>query len=214
MLREIMAMTHKARPRICFVPTASADSKGSIDKWGKTCAELDIDTIVLKVWVSSGPGNKSFEDILLNCDAIFVGGGNTLNMMGIWRAQGIDTLLIKAYNQGIILAGGSAGAICWFCKGISDSRPTALSAVEGLGILPYSVCPHHDNATRPALHQQLIEKDEMTDGYALDGSAAIVFRNGKVAECISWKEGHKAYSVKKDKHGKITERALQMRTLQ
>jgi len=78
----------------------------------------------------------------MNADAIFVGGGNTLNMLAIWKAQGIDTALRKAYDSGILMTGGSAGSLCWFQNGTTDSRPIDLSKVEGMGWIKGSHCPH------------------------------------------------------------------------
>ena len=141
-------MGRKENPRLCYLPTASGDNADNIKLWEKICTQLRIDTLVFKVWVSSSENNKSFEDILMHSDAIVVGGGNTLNMLGIWKAQGIDHILKKALDKGIILAGGSAGAICWFINGISDSRPVQLSCVDGLNLLPYSTCPHYDQNER------------------------------------------------------------------
>lgn len=96
---------------------------------------MQLDTLVVEVWVSSSPHNISFEEALPHSDAIVVGGGgkNTLNMLRMWRAQEIDKILEKALQRGIILSGGSAGSRCWFDQGVSDSRPERLSVMEGLG---------------------------------------------------------------------------------
>ena len=102
----IVNLTQKENPRLCYLPTASGDNADNIKLWEKICTQLRIDTLVFKVWVSSSENNKSFEDILMHSDAIVVGGGNTLNMLGIWKAQGIDHILKKALDKGIILAGG------------------------------------------------------------------------------------------------------------
>jgi dipeptidase E len=98
------------------VPTGSADNANNIIYWYDLCHDLPIEPYVLNVWVSSFYDPQSFEEILLGMDAIIVGGGNTLNMLAIWKAQGIDAALQKALQKGIILAGGSAGSICWFEK--------------------------------------------------------------------------------------------------
>ena len=195
----IADLTKKGKPKICYMPTASADNQDNIKYWGSICNTLKMDTIVLKVWVSSLEKNQSFEDILLNSDAIVVGGGNTLNMLGIWKAQGIDIILRKALKKGIILAGGSAGSICWFQNGISDSRPVSLSIVDGLGFLPYSNCPHYSQETRKELYHQMIQKRQMYSGYATDENAGILFKNRKAVEFVSQSDKHNSYlvSVKK-----------------
>lgn len=173
--RYIADLTGKEHPRLCYLPTASGDNPDNIRFWGSICNALKIDTLVMNVWVSASPDNQSFEDILLNSDAIVVGGGNTLNMIEIWKAQGIDKILKKALNKGIILSGGSAGSICWFEKGISDSRPTSISAVEGLGLLPYSNCPHYSQKERQDLFHKLIGNKKIHSGYAFDERAGISF---------------------------------------
>jgi len=136
--------------------------------------------------------------MLLNSDAIVVGGGNTLNMLGIWKAQGIDTVLKKALKKEIILAGGSAGSICWFRHGISDSRPVNLSLVDGLGFLPYSNCPHYSNEHRKNLYHKMMMDKRITSGYACDERSGILFTNGKAVEFVSQSDKHNSYFVAVD----------------
>ncbi|MFA7289448.1 MAG: peptidase E [Melioribacteraceae bacterium] len=194
-VQYVMDLTKKENPKICYLPTASGDNPDNIKYWGNICNILKIDPIILKVWVSSSEKNQSFEDILLNSDAVIVGGGNTLNMLGIWKAQGIDTILKKALKKGIVLAGGSAGSICWFQKGISDSRPVNLSIVDGLAILPYSNCPHYSEEARNNLYHQMIKEKKMSSGYASDELAGILFKNGKAIEFVSQSDIHNSYFV-------------------
>jgi len=205
-------LTKKENPKICYLPTASADNPDNIKYWENICNTLKLDTTILKVWVSSSAENQSFEKILLNSDAIVVGGGNTLNMLGIWKAQGIDTILKKALKSGIILSGGSAGSICWFRKGISDSRPVNLSIVDGLGFLPYSNCPHYSQESRRNLYHQMIKEGKMTPGYATDELAGILFKNGKALEFISQSDIHNSYFVNLE-NGKIKETKLKSKIL-
>ncbi|MFV0419109.1 MAG: Type 1 glutamine amidotransferase-like domain-containing protein [Dysgonomonas sp.] len=194
-VQYIVELTNKSNPKICFVPTASADSKDNIEYWEFICKTLSLEPHVLKVWVNSYEAQESFEDILLSMDAIVVGGGNTLNMMGIWKAQGIDKILTKALGKGIILAGGSAGSICWFRNGISDSRPKNLSIVNGLGFLPYSNCPHYSDSLKRETYHQKIKDKKIKSGYALDDLSGILFKNGKFAEVIQLDEKNNAYYV-------------------
>jgi peptidase E len=208
----IAGLTGKENPEICYLPTASADNQDNINYWGAICNILKIDTIILKVWVSSSEKNQSFEDILLNSDAIVVGGGNTLNMLGIWKAQGIDVMLKKALKKGIVVAGGSAGSICWFQNGISDSRPLALSIVDGLGILPYSNCPHYSQENRRELYHRMIMERKIPFGYATDELAGILFKNGKATEFVSQSNEHNSYFVSIEK-GKIKSQKVESNIL-
>ena len=95
-IQYVVDLTGKQNPRICYVPTASADNEDNIKYWSLICKQLSLESFVLKVWVSSNKSNSTFEETLLGMDAIVVGGGNTLNMLGIWKAQGIDEILQKA----------------------------------------------------------------------------------------------------------------------
>lgn len=211
-VQYVADLTKKEHPKICYLPTASGDNPDNIKYWEIICNTLQLDTIILKVWVSSSDKNQSFEEILLNSDAIVVGGGNTLNMLGIWKAQGIDNILRKALKNGIILSGGSAGSICWFQNGISDSRPVNLSIVKGLGFLPYSNCPHYLQKSRKNLFHQMIKDGKMNSGYATDELAGILFKNGKSVKFISQSDIHNSYFVDLEK-GKIKEAKLKSEIL-
>lgn len=144
-IKYTASLTHKPKPKICYIPTASADNVYNINYWCQLCHDLSVEPHVLRVCVSSYYDKKTFEEIIMEMDAILIGGGNTLNMMAIWEAQGIDTILKKALEKGIVLAGGSAGSNCMFENGISDSRPIQLSIVSGLSLLSFSHCPHYSN---------------------------------------------------------------------
>jgi len=171
-IKEIIKLTGKERPKICYLPTASGDSERGIIRWYDLVHDLPVEPSVQRVWISSYRQKKSFEEVLLNVDAIVVGGGNTLNMMAIWKAQGIDKVLKKALEKGIVLAGGSAGSLCWFDNGTTDSRPKELSVVEGLGFLPYSHSPHYDGEKfRRPLYEKNIKKGIFKAGYAMYNNA-------------------------------------------
>ena len=210
--RYIAELTQKKNPKICFLPTASADNESNIKHWNYICKELELKPYVLKVWVASNKENKSFEDILLNMDAIVVGGGNTLNMLGIWKAQGIDTLLQKALNKGIILSGGSAGSLCWFQSGISDSRPVNLSVIDGLSFLPYSHCPHYSDSLKKEVFHKQIKNKTISAGYACDDKSGILFRNGKYIETVSLNDINNSYYVALN-NGAVESSKLQTRIL-
>jgi peptidase E len=194
-VQYVVDLTKKESPIICYLPTASADNQDNIKFWEYICKTIGIEPIILKVWVSSSPTNRSFEDYIMTSDAVVVGGGNTLNMLGLWKAQGIDTLLHNALKEGVILSGGSAGSICWFQKGISDSRPVSLSVVDGLGFLPYSNCPHYSEEPRRDMFHQKIIDNEITFGYASDNLAGILFKNGEAIESVSQSDIHNSYYV-------------------
>ncbi|MEJ0057198.1 MAG: peptidase E, partial [Bacteroidota bacterium] len=151
---------------------------------------------VMKSFINSYETQKTFEETLMSMDAIVVGGGNTLNMMAVWKVQGIDLALRKAYDSGILMSGGSAGSLCWFQSGTTDSRPVKLSVVECLGWLKGSHCPHYDaEVHRRPLYQELIRKGELAPGYACDNLSGIYFENEQFVKSVSVNKESKSYYV-------------------
>lgn len=200
-INYIITLTGKPRPKICFIPTANADWAYDIIDWYDLCHDLSVEPHVLYVWVSSYYTKKSFDETLLSMDTIIVGGGNTLNMIGIWKAQGIDTILLDALNKGTILAGSSAGSLCWFEKGITDSRPKELSVIDGLGFLKYSNCPHYSSEQgRKEIYEKEIMEGKIMPGYACQDSSGVLFKNGNYVKSISLDSMNNSYyiSVKND----------------
>jgi peptidase E len=207
-IRYVASLTQKPNPKICFIPTASADNESYINYWYSNCVELPLRPYVLKTFINSSPDQKTFEEEILSFDAIIVGGGSTLNMIAIWKAQGIDTTLRKAYDKGIILAGGSAGSLCWFTDGYSDSRPKELTIIKALGFLNYSHSPHyHGEPMRRPLYQQAILKGKLKPGYACDDLAGLLFVNGIVKKSVSLNTSNNNYFVSL-KNGEINEELL------
>ena len=142
-------------------------------------------------------------------DGIVCSGGNTLNQQAIWKAQGIDTVLRQAWDRGILLGGASAGSLCWFEEGTTDSRPKELSVVQGLGFLKGSHSPHYDaEPGRRPLYQKLIGSGQMKPGYACDNDAGIYFEDNTVRRVVATRAGAKAYYVSAQ-NGKVTERVLE-----
>ncbi|MDT0540155.1 MULTISPECIES: peptidase E [Croceitalea] len=195
-LRFLAQLTEKENPNICFLPTATADDKDYIIAFYEVCKGLSINPHVLKVWINSYDQQETFEEIISKMDAIVVGGGNTLNMLAIWKAQGIDILLKQAYDRGCIMAGGSAGSLCWFNAGTTDSRPKELSIVKGMSFINKSHCPHYNSekSRRPLYHKNIME-GKLTDGYACDDRSAIHFINEKVEKSVSLDEQNCSYYV-------------------
>tara|TARA_B100000809_G_C14960594_1_gene467242 strand:- start:338 stop:817 length:480 start_codon:yes stop_codon:yes gene_type:complete len=139
---------------------------------------------------------KTFAEVLLSVDGIVVSGGNTLNQQVIWKAHGIDEVLREAWDRGIVLGGASAGSLCWFEEGTTDSRPKELSKIECLGFLKGSHSPHYDaeEDRRPTYHR-LIKSGELQPGYACDNDAGIYFQDNEVAQVVRTREDANAYYV-------------------
>jgi peptidase E len=151
------------------------------------------------------------EDLLLSQDVIFVGGGSVANMLAVWRVHGLDQILRKAWQAGIVLAGSSAGGICWFEGGTTDSFGRDLRAfTEGLGLLAGSYCPHYDSEPgRRPLYHRLIADGTLPAGIACDDGVAAHFADDELAELIADRPGASAYRVEPG----VTETRLETRVL-
>lgn len=194
---------------MCLLPTAVADNPYTINNWYERCHQLSISPFVQRMFISSYDQKVTFEEVLLNMDAILVTGGNTLNMMAIWKAQGIDRILKDAWEKGILLSGGSAGSLCWFEHGTTDSRPKEISIVECLGFLEGSHCPHYDSETsRKPLYHHHIKSGSLKPGFAVDDRAAILFNDQQVEQVVALNEESNAYYIGLE-GGEIFERRLE-----
>ncbi len=202
-------LTGKKRPKLLFLPTASADSQSNIIAWYKTCAPIDVYPLVQESFIASSRQSQSWEEVLLSVDGIVASGGNTLNQQAIWKAQGVDLILKQAWDRGIVLGGASAGSLCWFEEGTTDSRPKQLTTVKCLGFLKGSHCPHYDREPdRRPLYQKLIASGEMKPGYACDNDAGIYFEDNEVKRVVASRKGAKAYYVMAS-GGQAVERVLE-----
>lgn len=206
-------LTGKSNPKLCYLPTASADNPYLINAWFEQCVAAKVTPYVQPMFISSYRQDKGFEEVLLNMDGIVVGGGNTVNMLAIWQAHGIDKILRQAWEQGIVLAGGSAGSLCWFEQGTTDSRPKAVSEVSCLGFLSGSHCPHYDSEpTRRPLYHKLIKEGRFKSGYACDDRAGIYFEDQTVKRVVTLNDTSNAYYVYCE-DGEVKEQILEKEVL-
>lgn len=212
-IRYMAALTGKKRPKICYVPSASADSTESTLHFYQNCAVLDVEPHVQNVFIESLSQKLGWDEVFLSMDGIVCSGGNTLNQQAIWKAQGIDLVLRQAWEKGIVLGGASAGSLCWFEEGTTDSRPKALSIVKALGFIKGSHSPHYDaEPGRRPLYQKLIASGEMKPGYACDNDAGIYFEDNTVKRVVSARKGAKVYYVSMVS-GKINEKVMEPDTI-
>jgi dipeptidase E len=208
-IRYMAALTGKKRPKLLYLPTASADGQSGIIAWYKSCAPIDVYPLVQESFIASSRQSQSWEDVLLSVDGIVASGGNTLNQQAIWKAQGVDLILRQAWDRGIVLGGASAGSLCWFEEGTTDSRPKQLTTVKCLGFLKGSHCPHYDREPdRRPLYQKLIASGEMKPGYACDNDAGIYFEDNEVKRVVATRKGAKVYYVSAPS-GQAVERVLE-----
>jgi dipeptidase E len=200
----------RERPRVCFVGTASGDSQDYLAGFYAMFARRSEATHL-------GLFDRSVADLerfVLDQDVILVGGGNTANMLAIWRVHGLDRVLAKAWEEGVVLGGSSAGANCWFEGSTTDSFGGLAPLADGLGFLPGSFSPHYDGEPmRRPTFRRLVGDGRLPDGYAADDGAAIVFRGTELGEVVASRPGAQAYRLSRGDGGEAIETPLPVRYL-
>jgi len=191
-----LSLTGVARPRVCFLPTASGDADHYVVRFYRRFSSGCEASHVSLFRRDQGTGGVE-DDLachLLAQDLIYVGGGNVVSMLGAWRAHGLDAVLRRAWRRGIVMCGPSAGSLCWFERALSafhgGPRP-----VRGLGLLPYSNCVHYDAepARRAEYHRAVAEG--MPGGFAADDGVGLHFRGTLLERAVSSRRDGNAYRV-------------------
>jgi peptidase E len=179
----VLGLTGRPRPRACFLGQAGGDSDAYVARFIDAFRRYPCEPSNLSLFK---PHTADLRGFLLSQDLIYVGGGNTKSMLALWREWGLDLILREAWEKGIVLAGVSAGAICWFEQGITDSIPGPLTPISCLGFLAGSCCPHYDGeaARRPSF-TRLITERKLTPGLAADDGAAMRFRDRELVEVVT-----------------------------
>lgn len=199
--KYILNLVPKAKPKICFLGTASNDGKEYRDMFYNFFNKQQCEPTHLSFLEPP----KNIEKFILGQDIIHVGGGNTKLIMETWKKFGVDKIMRKAWNEGVILTGMSAGAICWFEDGITNPSPGVLTRLPCLGLLKGSFCPHFDERAdlRHSFHK-LILNGIIKDGYGVEDGAAVHFADGVPIKFITSRPEAKAYKVRKYRN-RITE---------
>ncbi|MCH1625392.1 Type 1 glutamine amidotransferase-like domain-containing protein [Ferdinandcohnia quinoae] len=200
----ILNQSNKATPKICFLPTASGDAENYITRFYHFFERHNCEPSHLSLF---SPPTRDLESFLLDKDIIYVGGGNTKNLLALWKEWGVDHILRKAWEIGIILSGISAGSICWFEDGVTDSYGDKLEPIECLGFLKGSNCPHYDGEEdrRPA-YLELVSSGAVQGGYAADDGVALHFIDQTFVKAVSSRPNTNAYFVSKSGSEAIEER--------
>jgi dipeptidase E len=206
----VLDQAGRKRPRVCFLPHATDSADRYALNFFNAFGKLNAQPAYLSLFT---PPTADLEGFLLDQDVIYVGGGNTKSMLALWREWGLDVILRKAYQQGTVLAGISAGANCWFQESSTDSIPGPYTVLPGLGLLKGSFCPHYDGESerRPSLHR-MMKENKILPGYAADNSAAVHMVNEVLSGCVSSVSGAKVYQVRKN-GASVVEEALPTRFL-
>lgn len=214
----VVGLAPSAVPKICFVSTASGDAQQHLDKFYADFGRFRAELSHLAFFRKALPGAIPFDRIderLSEQDIVYVGGGNTRSMLAVWREWGVPQALRNASARGTILAGVSAGAICWFEWGASDSASpgTRSGALRCLGFLKGSCSPHWDGeAHRRRDFHAMIRRGDVPAGYGVSDGAALVFEDGRLAEVVSSAPGAGAFRVELARD-RLLETPLPARTL-
>jgi peptidase E len=205
--RLVLELTGEPVPRICFLPTASGDPREQSTRFMERFSGWPCEPSILSLF-HLGRDRLDPRTHLLAQDAIYVGGGSMRNMLAVWREHGVDQVMRAAWERGIVLAGLSAGAMCWFEGGLTMSggspEPTA-----GLGLLGGSLSVHLDGEPeRLFAYRQAVGDGRLPAGYAADDSAALVFGGTRLERCVSSRAGARVLRVSADGEGGAMERPV------
>ena len=204
LLRFAVSLANKERPRIAVLPTAGGDGDWGIARMYELLSPYaDVDAVRL-FGVPERP-----RDRIAAADAVLVPGGNTANMLAVWRVHGVDETLMSAWKNGAVLAGWSAGANCWFECSVTDSFRSDLDPLlDGLGMLPGSFCPHFDGEeSRRPVYRELVENG-FPPGYAADDGAALHFVGTELHEVVAVGSGARAYRLEPGSETPLDTRVL------
>jgi len=207
--KYILGLVDKKKPNIVFLPTASAEDKGYIVNFYSCFSKLNCEPSHVTFFQRT----PRLEGIINKADIIYVGGGNTKSMLAVWREWKLDNLLLKAYNQGKVLCGVSAGAICWFEQGITDSWASSLNTLNCLSFISGMCCPHYqeEEERRPSVHKML-KSEKCIPGWAVDGGAALHFCSGEYFKSIQFYRGSFVYYISTEKE-RVIENKMKMTVL-
>lgn len=192
----VLSLAPSPRPRVCLLPTASGDSQGWIERFYELFTDDRCEPSHLGLF------SRSVDDLyafLSRQDIVYVGGGNTVNLLAVWRAQGLAELLRALLAHGTIFCGVSAGALCWFERGITDSYGPGLNPLEdGLGLLAGSFCPHYDSdPRRPGAFSAYVGRTGR-EGLAAEDGVGLHYVYGRLARVVSSRPGASAWRVEPD----------------
>ncbi len=192
---HVLALAGVPRPRVLFVPTASGDSAEYIGQFYEAFPSERADASVLKLFERTV---DDLQALVLAQHVVYVGGGSTANLLAVWRLHGLDAVLREAYAAGVVLAGISAGMNCWFAASVTDSFGPRLAGLpDGLGLLPFSACPHYDGEPQRRPTYERLVAAGFPDGYAADDGAALVFTDGALTDVVASRVGAGGYRVER-----------------
>ena len=188
----ILNQSNAKKPNICFIPTATGDNEAYKNNYYATFTKLNCNPVHLDFFKRT----PDLENLINEQDVIFVGGGNTKSMLAVWKDWGLDLILHEAYKNGVVMSGVSAGAICWFEQGITDSWAEDLVVMDCLGFIGGACCPHYDEEPqrKPSLNKFLTKK-VLNSCYAVDGGCALHIQDEKVFKSVVFSKNKNSFLV-------------------
>ncbi|MGH3509834.1 MAG: Type 1 glutamine amidotransferase-like domain-containing protein [Nocardioidaceae bacterium] len=211
-----LSLSGSSAPKVCYVPTAVGDARIAIETQEREFARRrpEIEFSVLSLFTQ--PSVADPRKHLLDQDVVLVEGGSVVNLLAVWRAHGLDEAFREAWEAGVVLAGPSAGSLCWHLGGPTDSFRDGLDpCTDGLGYLPYSNGVHDDFVDQPrrAAYREMIARGTLPAGYASEGGVGLHYIGTELAEAVTIRRDARAWWVESDGVGGYAERAIHPRYL-
>ena len=190
-----LGLTGKKKPKVCFIGAAHGDADAGRLRFYAGFSRFDCKPNHLPLFARTP---RDLESFVMEHDAIYVGGGNTRSMLAVWREWSLDLYLRKARERGIVLGGASAGSICWFESGVTDSVAGPLTAMPCLGMLPGSNCPHYDSEPlrRPS-YRRMVAQGKLQSGLAADDGVALHYEGTRLKRIVSSQPRASAWRLEK-----------------
>jgi dipeptidase E len=193
LVKYFLQQTKRKKPNVLYIGTATGDAEAGRLRFYAGFSQFDCKPAHLSFFARTP---RDLESYVCDRDAIFVGGGNTRSMLAVWREWGLDKYLRTAWENGVVLGGGSAGSICWFDHGVTDSIAGPLTALPCLGLLQGSNCPHYDSEPlRRPTFQKLVASGRVPNGVAADDGVALHYVDGQLAQAVSNRPRARAYRI-------------------
>ncbi|OIJ88028.1 peptidase E [Streptomyces monashensis] len=209
----VLDQVRAPRPKVCFVPTASGDAPAYVEQFLAAYQARSCDPSVLQLF-RRDLDDDDLRTFLLSQDVVYVGGGNTANLLAVWRAHGVDRLLREAFEHGTLLCGISAGANCWAESSHTDSFGPLTHLSDGLGVLSGSVCPHYDSEPgRRSSYQTAVANHALPAGWAVEDGVGALFTDGQLTDTVTRTPQAQLYRVEPDGDNGAKEQALPCRLL-
>ena len=190
--KYILEQSNKTKPNVCFIPTATGDNEAYKVNYYATFSKMNCSPVHLDFFKRT----PDLEELIASQDIIFVGGGNTKSMLAVWKDWGLDEILRKAYNNGTIMCGVSAGANCWFEKAVVDSWSEDLKVMDCMGFVKGNCCPHYDEEPeRRPMVKKFLEDNTLDNCFAVEGGCALHITDETEFKAVVFSKGKNAYEV-------------------